>query len=330
MLLFCSTTSADVTLAPVLQENADILPLIESNTQYEPYIAPPYGSIARGYLTALSDDIGARNPGSLEEQETSAFIRSALEDIGYTVETQPFSFETEDDETLDSVNVIAEKKGLSNKTILVGAHYDSVDDGDGADDNAASVAVLLELAEQLQDTKTPYTILFAVFGAEEADLDGSRYYVQQIDQTERKNTIGMINLDSLIAGDILYLYGDKGVFIRDCIYTTASDDDIVLETRTARELDDPDGTPCECADYSPFQKAGIPFAYLEATNWNEGEEDGLTQVEMKYGEDGLIRHTRFDTTAYIDSTFPGRIDERLSEITRLLYDSLTGCKGPDT
>ena len=91
----------------------------------------------------------------------------------------------------------------------------------------------------------------------------------------------------------------------------------------AVELDEDDGTLCECADYSPFQEAGVDFIYFESTNWNLGDEDGMTQVNRSIGEDGIIRHTRFDTIDYIDQSFPGRIDERLGLYVTLLVNILT-------
>ncbi|HWQ66178.1 MAG TPA: M20/M25/M40 family metallo-hydrolase [Methanospirillum sp.] len=281
------------------------------------------GKGARGYLVGLTDQIGSRLPGSHGEEQGAEYIRSALSASGYAVQEQEFTFTNEEEEDLTSKNLIAVKPGVSPREIIVGAHYDSTDDGEGADDNAGGVAILLAVAEELKSVSTPYTIRFVAFGAEEADLDGSRFFVNQMDAIEKNDTVGMINLDSLIAGDIVYLYGDSGVTVRDQILKAADHETFSLETRTARELDDDDGTPCECADYGPFQSVGIPFAFMEATNWNNGDADGLTQVDPSKGEGGVIRHTSFDTVRYIDSAFPGRIDKRLSGITNLLVTTLT-------
>jgi Zn-dependent M28 family amino/carboxypeptidase len=282
------------------------------------------GQSARQHLVALSEDIGARPPGTPEEAEAAQYIQAAFEALGYETQIQPFSFTTEDEDTLDSANIIAVKTGLSPREIVVGAHYDSGDEGAGADDNASGVAVMLEVAEKVKDVQTPYTIRFIAFGAEENDLDGSRYYVDQMDTSEIQNTVGMINLDSLIAGDIAYVYGDAGTgSLRDWIMMRARDVGLDLEARTAQELDNLDGTPCDCADYGPFQEAGIPFAYFEATNWNLGEEDGWTQVAPEFGEEGVIRHTGYDTVSDIDGLFPGRIEHHLNLFVTLLYDTLT-------
>lgn len=288
------------------------------------------GELAREHLEMLSDTLGPAVVGTPAEAETVQYLETVFEGLGYTPQQQSFEVEGEDD-TFECVNVIAVKPGLSSQEIIVGAHYDAVDDGAGADDNASGVAVLLEVAAKLQDVQTPYTVRFIAFGAEEVDLNGSRYYVDQLSDDELQNIVGMINLDSLIAGDITYVYGDAGPLgvIRDWIMEQAENRGFEVETEPADNLDSPDGTPCDCADYAPFEAAGIPFAYFEATNWNLGEQEGTTQVDPEFGDDGEIRHTKYDTIAYLDETFPGRIDEHFNVYVTLLYDTLTQFKLSD-
>ena len=112
--------------------------------------------------------------------------------------------------SITSANVVAVKKGTSAQEIIVGAHYDSTDAGPGADDNASGVAVMLEVAKLVSEQTTPYTIRFIAFGAEESGLLGSYAYLNQMSQEEFENIIAMIDLDSLVAGDIAYVYSDEG------------------------------------------------------------------------------------------------------------------------
>ncbi len=288
------------------------------------------GLIARQHLYALSETIGARVAGSPKEAQAAQYIQTTFEKLGYKTELQSFSVTTRVNgakTTYKSANVIAVKPGLSSSVIIVGAHYDSTDDGKGADDNASGVAVMLEVAEKVKDLPTPYTVRFIAFGSEEVDLNGSHFYVDQMNGTDRQNTIGMINLDSLTAGDIAYVYGDAGSArsIRDWILKTTGAN-FPLETRDVKDLDESDGTPCDCADYGSFQAAGIPFAYFEATNWNLGKKDGYTQVNLQLGKRGEIWHTQYDNLGYIDSTFPGRIDQHLNLFITLVYNTLTQFK----
>jgi alkaline phosphatase isozyme conversion protein len=66
----------------------------------------------------------------------------------------------------------------------------------------------------------------------------------------------------------------------------------------------------------------VQVAYFEATNWDLGDADGMTQVDPVFGEQGVIRHTSYDNLGYIDAAFPGRVDQRLNLFVTLLYDTL--------
>jgi hypothetical protein len=135
-----------------------------------------------------------------------------------------------------------------------------------------------------------------------------------------RNTVAMINLDSVTAGDFTYIYGDEGERgkIRDWALAFASAHGLVLQTQPGENPDFPAGTTGDWSDHAPFKQVGIPYTYLEATNWTLGEKDGYTQVSAEYGENGKIWHTQYDTLEYINATFPGRMQERLNLFVTLL------------
>ncbi len=317
-------------LFPIIPSIPPVLPTNAALETKQPTIA---GQIARQHILAISEAIGPRVAGTAEEAETARYIRTVLQELGYAVQIQTFPLDKEEDSSQAgqrapsgfSQNVIAVQPGLSTQEIIVGAHYDSVDEGRGADDNASGVGVMLEAAEMIRGKKTPYAVRFIAFGAEETGLNGSVYYVDHVSADELKNTLAMINLDSLIAGDITYAYGSTGskADLRDWILGKAARHGYEMQTQSGADLDLPDGTPCDCSDYAPFEHEGIHFVYFEATNWNLGKRDGYTQVDAKYGVEGEIWHTEFDNVGYIDRTFPGRIDEHLRQFVTLLYEALT-------
>lgn len=285
-----------------------------------------FGENAREYLEAIAGDIGYREPGSEEEAQTAQYIKEVFEEMGYEPIVTPFTaYDEEEGESITSANVMAVKEGQSDQVIVVGAHYDAAyEDGTkGADDNASGVAVMLEVAELVYGMDTPYTIKFIAFGSEELGLNGSAYFVDNLSSAELENTIGMFNLDSLIAGDIMYVYGNEGTgSMRDWVLNDAEELGFEMEGKTDEELYSEDGTPCECSDFDAFEKEEIPYAYFEATNWDLSA-DAMTQVDTDFGVDGEIRHTEYDTIEYIDESFPGRIDEHLNVFVTLLYDLLT-------
>ncbi|MHC1782865.1 MAG: M20/M25/M40 family metallo-hydrolase [Anaerolineaceae bacterium] len=284
----------------------------------------PYGSLARKYLEEIAAKFGSRLTGSDADRMTADYIEGELMEMGYEVKRQPFSLADEDGHSIQSANILAVKTGKSPQEIVVGAHYDSGDEGDGVDDNASGIAVLLETAMRIKDLETPYTVRFIAFGAEETGLNGSSYYLSQLDQKSFENTAYMVNMDSLIAGEIMYVYGDADIEgnLRDWIMADARKNDLEIEGKTADELDPPED-PCECSDYFPFKVANIPYIYFEATNWNLGEMDGWTQVDPDLGDNGMIWHTQYDTIEYIEKIAPDRIDDRLETYVTVLVDALT-------
>jgi Zn-dependent M28 family amino/carboxypeptidase len=81
------------------------------------------------------------------------------------------------------VNVIADStKGKKDRTIVLGAHLDSVEAGPGINDNGSGTSTILEIAEQAarlnQDPRN--RLRFAFWGAEEAGLVGSTAYVNEL------------------------------------------------------------------------------------------------------------------------------------------------------
>ncbi len=318
-----------------------------------PVCAEPGVGLARRYLEDLAA-IGGRPAFTAKETQARDYITSALEGCGYTVSTQPF-----DTRRGHSANVIAVRPGAEpdSPELIIGAHYDSVDasDGgaDGVDDNASGVAVLLELAAQLRDTPTHYAIKFIAFGAEEVgDMEGSKAFVARYVSPELRNcgpvcvdtqdgagvrVLAMINLDALAVGDIAYVHGNTRYgpgSLMDWVTKAGSkglgldNDGDGLEPSERVDTTVLQDDLWEDSDYFNFAEVGIPFLYLEATNWRLGDEDGFTQVDPRYGDEGAIYHTEFDNLAYLDRTFPGRIDARLAVFGDLLERIATQYREP--
>ena len=91
-------------------------------------------------------------------------------------------------------NVIADLPGdaLKDDVVLIGAHFDSWDPAQGANDDGAGVAAVLEAARILKSLGvTPRrTIRFAFFSGEEQACLGSRaYIVQHENELDRLKTV---------------------------------------------------------------------------------------------------------------------------------------------
>lgn len=302
------------------------------------------GEKAYGHIVFLTKNIGKRVAASVYEEEARDYIKTEFEGMGYKAAIQPFSYRR-GGEDYDSNNVIAVKPGKSQKEIIVGAHYDAVSAGEGADDNASGVGVMLEVAEALKNVPTNYTIRFIAFGAEEVGLQGSNYYASQMTDDEIKNTVAMINLDSLIAGDKMYVHGgiitefdfdteeivdrygsEEDGWVRNQALSLAKALGLNIETNPGLDVFDafPEGSTGSWSDHAPFAKMGIPVAAFEGSNWEIGDKDGYIQTK----KEGAIWHTYKDNLDFITTVFPGRVEERLETFTTLLYHLILNITPP--
>lgn len=86
------------------------------------------------------------------------------------------------DKPVEVYNTVAEIRGTEkpDEIILLGAHLDSWDLGQGTTDNGTGSMVVLEVARAMQklDLKPKRTIRFVLFSGEEQGLVGSRKYVE--------------------------------------------------------------------------------------------------------------------------------------------------------
>ncbi|ABR49665.1 peptidase M28 [Alkaliphilus metalliredigens QYMF] len=300
---------------------------------------------AYGHIVYITTNIGTRVTATVYEEQAGEYIKEQFQRIGYETTLQPFTH-TREGTNYPSNNIIAIKPGISSKQVIVGAHYDSVPNAIGADDNASGVGVMLEVAEMLKHMETDYTIKFIAFGAEEEGLGGSTYHANKMTEEEIENTVGMINLDSLIAGDKMYVHGgiitdfnysteqirerygsEEDGWIRDQALALAETWNLNVETNPGLDIFDafPAGSTGAWSDHAPFAKVGIPVAAFEASNWEEGDKDGYNQTAAY----GPIWHTDMDNLDFLMEKFPGRVEERLETFTTLLYQLLLNIAPPD-
>jgi hypothetical protein len=95
-------------------------------------------------------------------------------------------------------NFIGELKGVGNcvETIILSAHYDTVKDSPGVDDNLSGVAGMLEVMRVLSQYRFDNSINFIAFGMEEEGLVGSRNFVRRAIPLNRRIN-ACINFDMI-------------------------------------------------------------------------------------------------------------------------------------
>lgn len=119
-----------------------------------------------------------------DRQQARDYILQTLQAAGWTVQPQPF-----EEAGVAGINLYAERPGTDPNagSILLGAHYDTVEVSPGADDNATAVATVLEAARLFGHQSTARTLQLVLFDLEERGLFGSKAFVDQlVNQVDQK------------------------------------------------------------------------------------------------------------------------------------------------
>jgi hypothetical protein len=150
-------------------------------------------SISR-HITQLASGIGPRASGQSRELEaTASYIEREFRQQGWSTQrkyTGPEDWH---------FNVVAQaERPVGRGLLVIGAHYDTVPESPGADDNASGVAALLEIARALP--KDPRLRLIA-FANEEAPLGYTEFQGSRVAASAsavRGETLqGMLSLESI-------------------------------------------------------------------------------------------------------------------------------------
>ena len=226
------------------------IPKITAKSDVDSIIITPYRIIEGVNLTNLEKTI--RDLSSFHTRHTESeylddvayWLTEKLQSVcGREVYVQNFTYtpdKTDDKDSdrksnthrqepssYDLKNIICEKPGSTNNTVMISAHYDSrMEDinnstarAPGADDNASGVSALLEIARILSNVSlNHHSIIFVLFSGEEQGKLGSTYYADYVHKTDVDLDL-LINLDMIgfssdIANNFLVEY-DNGNVVSD-------------------------------------------------------------------------------------------------------------------
>jgi Zn-dependent M28 family amino/carboxypeptidase len=176
--------------------------------------------------------------------------------------------------------------------LIVGAHYDSVNDSPGADDNASGVAALLALAAEISSWQSAANrqcrLQLAAYDLEEYGILGSWVHAQELKEAGER-VRGMISLEMLgyanprpgsqrLPPHLAGIYPDTGDFIGLC-GNEASRDFVRLVESGMRSIP---GLPVQSllvpgtgealtevrlSDHSSFWDAGYPALMITDTSF---------------------------------------------------------------
>lgn len=102
-------------------------------------------------------------------------------------------------------NIVLTRKGETDETVIIGAHYDKVSAGCGMIDNWSGVVILAHMYRTIKSSSTKKTYIFVAFDREEEGLRGSGAMAKAIPKDERAKYCSMVNLDSFGLGYPLIL-----------------------------------------------------------------------------------------------------------------------------
>jgi hypothetical protein len=225
-----------------------------------------------------------------------AYIKSYFQNLGLQTKLMEFTNDCSAGpcKKEKGYNVIAIKRGTvrPNQFVLVGAHYDSINEdavcgkAPGANDNGSGAAGVMELAKAFSGFKTEASIVFVAFGGEEEGLFGSTKLAKSMVSSKpfanlkASNMISFINLDMISYYDSWYgviIEGSKATAPQRAAVKTLSN---LVSTYT--DLDVEISYEYADADHEPFLDRKMPGALLIEMDW--GEYPGYHSAEdiMEY------------------------------------------------
>ncbi|WP_331232591.1 M28 family peptidase [Natronorarus salvus] len=151
---------------------------------------PPTGSVGTAEdpigdvpAVGVSTEVGARLARRFEGEEISVTVDAEIDDA-------------------TSRNVHAELGPETEKRVLVTSHLDAHDIAEGAMDNGAGTAMVVEIANALasREDDLDTRVEFVAYGAEEVGLDGSNYHAERTDHDSIK---AILNNDGVVRGRTL-------------------------------------------------------------------------------------------------------------------------------
>ena len=174
-------------------------------------------------------------------------------------------------------NVICALPGSTDSAIIIGAHFDHVDRGDGVVDDWSGVGLLPSLFQSLNGEPRKHTIIFAGFAAEEQGLIGSDFYVKQLPPEQGAKIRVMIDLDCLGLGPTKIWLNHSDEKFANILNAVATSMKLPLGVVNADQIGDEDSTS--------FRKHHVPTVVLHSVTQQtipilHSDSDNLSAIRV--------------------------------------------------
>jgi len=235
-----------------------------------PRITPQFNGDSAFITTRiLSENFRNRVTGSPWAQNAAAYLAARFQMLGLSPVRQDFPIVIKSVQLRGS-NIYARSKGRDGGTIVLLAHYDGQPTSDqSAGDNAAGVAVLLELARVLEKAGHRHSFVYVAADATEWGMAGTRHFIEGLE--DPRQIVAAISLDHVengqgggilidaegIEDDYAPLWLRRGAAEAFRVGSVRTTDVGTLEEWIHRALG------ISLTDQGPFIDAGIPAINLQ-------------------------------------------------------------------
>ncbi|MFC1477453.1 M28 family metallopeptidase [candidate division KSB1 bacterium] len=131
--------------------------------------------VLTGY-TEVSPGVQLANRYTIENKKAARdYLAALFIDMGYAAERHSYS------ENGENIYAVLNATVPGDEHIVLGAHYDTIRDCPGANDNASGVVTVITIAKELLKVKQRSKhVIFVLFDEEERGLVGSRFFAQKL------------------------------------------------------------------------------------------------------------------------------------------------------
>ena len=174
-------------------------------------------------------------------------------------------------------NLICTLPGSTDSVIVIGAHFDHVEKGDGVVDNWSGASLLPSLFQSIHGEQRKHTFVFIGFTAEEQGLLGSDFYVKQLTAEQIAKIQVMIDLDSLGLGPTKIWLNHSDEKLGNVLNAIAASTKLPLAVVNAEQVGDDDSTS--------FRKRHVPTIMLHSLTQPtlsvlHSDRDNLTAISV--------------------------------------------------
>ena len=262
----------------------------------------------------LATDRG-RDVGTAGHDTARSYILERLHDTGIAPYL-PGGFEASyllDGQGFTNILAAVPGRDPSLTPVLLGAHYDTCGSLPGADDNAAAVGVLLEVADAIRVDPTDRTVIFAFFDAEEPpnflspSMGSIRFFEdQRISDIHCAVIMDLVGHDVPVPGleDVLFVTGmETDSVLGEVIQGCKVDEAIRVLPTLNRYVGD-------MSDHHIFRTNQVPYLFLSCGMWPHYHQDTDTPEKLNYGKvEAIARYldslTRMVSAREMASEFEG-------------------------